>query len=173
MWILPFCCHASAVFLVLSPHHLYRWMPPVWIHSNTETAFLLMLTSRSGAGKGAETGGNWTEVGKSPWGGKIWAKWEWVHEFLSFSFKTPSSRTSWGILLLHPLHLPPPACILPSQQPQELACGRSHCSCGKSATASSGKDAARHPRPVPEDCSGSSHLLLFFQTKYAMFPSFP
>lgn len=68
------------------------------------------------------------------------------------------------------LHL---LCTLPSQQPQELARGRSHCSCGKSVTASSGKDAARRPRPVPEDCSGSSHLLLFFQTKYAMFPSFP
>lgn len=68
MWILPFCCHGSPVFLLLSPHHLYGWMPPVWIHSNTEIAFPLMLSSRRGAAEGAETGGNWAEVGKCPWG---------------------------------------------------------------------------------------------------------
>lgn len=38
----------------------------VWIHSNTETALPLRLTSRRGAGEEAETGGNWAEVGKGP-----------------------------------------------------------------------------------------------------------
>ena len=49
-----------------------------------------------------------------PWGGKSWTEWEWVHEFLSFSFKTSAPRTSWGILLLRALNpLAPCLCSSP------------------------------------------------------------
>lgn len=156
MWILPFCCHGSPVFLALSLHHLYGWMPPVWmspvwIHSNTETAFPWSCWSAEEVLAGEQKlVGTGQKLGRVPEKEKFGQSGNGSVNFSFSPSRPPSPRTSLGILLLHLLHLPPLACTLPSQQPQELAHGRSRCSCCKSVTASSGKDAARRPRPVPE-----------------------